>query len=262
MRLIPTAALAVIALVAVLAAACGDSASGQPAPSAGNPESLANAAALQSTANGAAEGISVSGTGRALAEPDTALLSMGVSVLADSAREARDRAAGHMNALLDSVKGNGIDDKDIHTTQFALNPEYSYPSNGTPVLRGYRLTNSVSVTVRDLDRVPEVIDEAVEAVGDPIQISGVTFTIEDPEALLAGARAKAMADAKAKAQQLAELGGVTLGRPIAINEGSTGGPPPVFYHGELAQAAADQATPIEPGQLELSVNVSVTYAIE
>src|SRR3989304_5340023 len=162
MRLIPTAALAVISLVAVLAAACGDSASGQPAPSAGNPESLANAAALQSTANGAAEGISVSGTGRALAEPATAL-----------------------------------------------------------------------------DRVPEGIDEAVEAVGDPIQISGVTFTIEDPDALLADARAEAMADAKAKAQQLAGLGGVTLGRPIAINEGSTGGPPPIFYKGELAQGAAE-----------------------
>src|SRR3990172_3411006 len=142
MRLIRTAALAALALIALLAAACGDSASGQPASSAGNQESLANAAA---------EGISVSGTGRTFAEPDTALLSMGVSVLADSAREARDRAAGHMSTLLDSVKGNGIDAKDIHTTQFALNPEYSYPSNGTPVLRGYRLTNSVSVTVRDLD---------------------------------------------------------------------------------------------------------------
>ena len=258
---IRTAALAVIALIALLAAACGDSAGGQPAPSAGNSESLANAAALQSTANGAAEGISVSGTGRAFAEPDTALLSMGVSVLADSAREARDRAAGHMNGLLDSVKGNGVDAKDIHTTQFALNPEYDY-GDRTPTIIGYRLTNSVSVTVRDLDRVPEVIDEAVEAVGDPIQISGVTFTIEDPEALLAGARAKAMADAKAKAQQLAELGGVTLGKPIAINEGSTGGPPPVFYRGDELQAAAEAATPIEPGQLELSVNVSITYAIQ
>ena len=246
-----TALLAATALVGI---ACGDDGTGA-APAPG----LNAAPALQAGGNGQPQGISISGRGTATAEPDTALLSLGVSVLASTARDARDQAAEAMNDLLDSLKGNGIDPDDIKTTQFSLRPEFDYSRSGSPRIIGYRLTNTVSVTVRDLDRVPEIIDEAVDAVGDPIQISGITFTLDDPASLLSQARADAMADAQAKAQQLADLAGVTLGKPIAISESSGGALPPIFFRAELA---AEAATPIEPGQLEIAVSVAVTYAIQ
>ena len=246
---------ALIILLGFLAAACGgdNDAGAAPGPAA---------AALQATSGGAARGITVSGQGTVTAKPDTANLSLGVSVLAGTARDARDEAAAAMNKLLDSIKGNGIDEKDINTTQFSLSPEYDYSGGRTPRLTGYRVTNTVSVKVRDLDRAPEVIDEAVDAVGDPLQIGGISFTVDDPKSLLSDARAKAMADAQAKAQQLAQLGGVGLGKPIAISETSGGLPPPIFFGTARLQEAAAASTPIQPGQLEISVSVQVTYGIQ
>lgn len=246
---------ALLAATALLGIACADGSTG--ASPATGPDA---APALQAGGDGQPQGISVSGRGSVTAEPDTALLSLGVSVFADTARDARDQAAQAMNDLLDSLKGNGVDPDDIKTTQFSLSPEFDYSRAGSPRVIGYRLTNMVSVKVRDLDRVPEVIDEGVDAVGDPIQISGLTFTLDDPASLLAQARAAAMTEAQAKAQQLADLAGVSLGKPIAISESSGGGLPPIFGARELP--AADEATPIEPGQLEIAVSVAVTYAIQ
>jgi len=237
--------LALLGAIAIGGVACGDDSDA--------------GAALQAGAGGQPQGITVSGQGSVTADPDTALLSLGVSVLADTAREARDRAAGAMKDLLDSLKSNGIDEKDINTTQFSLNPEYDYSGGGPPRLKGYRVTNMVSIKVRDLDRVPEVIDEAVDAVGDPLQISGVSFTVDDPKSLLSQARAEAMADAGAKARELAQLGEVGLGKPIAISETSGGGPPVVFDTFRLP--ATGPSTPIQPGQLDVTVNIQVTYGI-
>jgi len=247
-----------LALVGLLAVACGDG-DGDGGSAASGPAS-GNTFMLQDSTNNQAQGITVSGQGSVTAEPDTALLSLGVSVRANTAREARDAAAEAMTKLVDSLKGNGIEEKDIKTTQFSLTPEYDYSIVGRTRLIGYRVTNMVSIKVRDLGRVPEVIDEAVDAVGDPIQISGISFTVDDPNPLLAQARADAMADAKAKAQQLAELAGVDLGKPIAISETTVGGGSSLVF--QEARAAVDQTTPIEPGQLEITTDVQVTYAIE
>ncbi|HEU4759565.1 MAG TPA: SIMPL domain-containing protein [Dehalococcoidia bacterium] len=248
--------IALLGLAGLFAAACGDNgqAAGDDAPGP------APALALQNGAASGSEGITVSGQGTVTLVPDTGSLSLGVSILANTAREARDQAATAMGKLLDSVKGNGIDAKDINTTQFSLNPEYDY-SAGRSRITGYRVTNTVAVKVRELDRVPEVIDDAVDAVGDPLQISGVSFVVEDPSAALTQARSLAMGDAAAKAKQLAELGGVSLGKPITISESSSAPPPPVFFD-RAAGAAEAPATPIEPGQLQVQVSVQVTYAIQ
>ena len=253
---------AAIAAVALVAAACGDDGNAAPAPAPGGGAAAgpASGLALQTVINGQTQGIAVSGQGIITADPDTAFLSLGVSVLADTARGARDQAAEAMSDLLDSVKGNGVDPKDIKTTQFSINPEYDYSQSGEPRLRGYRVTNTVSVKVRDLDRVAEVIDDAVDVVGDPISIGGISFTVDDPTPFLSQARAEAMAEAQAKAQELADLAGVTLGKPISISESSSGGIPPIFYEARALQATG-VATPIEPGQLEITVSVQVVYAI-
>ncbi len=247
-----------VALIGVLALGCGDSgsAAGSVSDSGGSSvEALAAALADGDDVGG----ISVSGLGVAVAAPDIASLSFGVATLANTARGARDDAASRMNDLIESLKDNGIAEEDFHTSQFSIDPEVDFRNNGGQVIRGYRVTSLLSVTVRDLDRVGEVIDDAVEAVGDDIRVRGVTFSIEEPAALQSEARALAMADAKAKAEELAELADVGLGKPTAISESSGGGVPPVFF--DAARAAELAETPISPGQLEITVTVQVTYAI-
>ena len=250
--------IALVALAAILTAACGGSetSAGSPPDSGGlSTEALA---ALLANDDGAS-GISISGQGVAVAAPDIASLSLGVSTLAATARQARDDAAASMSDLIASLTDNGIAEEDYHTSQFSIEPDVDYRSNGEQVIRGYRVTSLLSVTVRDLDRVGEVIDDAVDAVGDPIRVQGVSFSIESLAALQSEARAQAMADAKAKAGELAELAGVDLGKPVAVSESSSGGLPPVIFR--AAEATTDIETPISPGQLEVTVTVQVTYAI-
>jgi len=257
--------IATLAVLGLVAAACGGDSDAAPAggPNGGSSELFSGpgSASLQAGASGWAEGISVSGLGGATADADTAVLSMGVSVLGDTAKAARDRAAAAMSDLLDSVRGNGVDADDIKTTQFSINPQIDYSRSGDPRITGYWVNNSVSIKVRDLDSVSAVIDDAVEAAGDAIRINGVSFTVDDPATFISEARAGAMAAAQAKAQELATLGGVTLGKPIAISESSGGGVPPVFFDTARAEGVG-ASTPIEPGQLEITVSVQVVYAIQ
>lgn len=253
------ALIALVALAALVAAACGgsESAAGSPTQSGGtSSEALAVIPADGDTTTG----ISVSGQGIAAAAPDIASLSLGVSTRADTARQARDDAAASMADLIASLEDNGIAEKDYHTSQFSIDPDIDFLPNGEEVIRGYRVTSLLSVTVRDPDRVGEVIDDAVDAVGDPIRVQGIAFSIEDAAAVQSEARAQAMADARARAEELAELAGVSLGDPIAISESSSGGQPPIFFEA-FAAREGEVGTPISPGQLEVTVTVQVTYAI-
>jgi len=251
--------LALLGAIAIGGVACGD---GDNADAADLSVATFNRSlALPAQAAGAPEGIIVSGQGTISLSPDTALLNVGISVVAASAVQARDNAADSMKQLIDSVKGNGVDDKEIRTTQFSLAPEYDYSSSGSPRLTGYRVTHMLSVKIKNMDNVAKVIDDAVNAAGDPVQVGGVTFTVANPDAVLSSARADAMAEAKAKAQELASLSGVTLGAPVSIAETSSGGQPtPIYYAaGRTADVAA--ATSIQPGQLDVTVNIQVTYGI-
>ena len=207
-----------------------------------------------------AQGISVTGTGEASGAPDLALLTLGVSTEKRSVKEARDEAAQAMDAVLSSLKDNGVEEKDIQTRQLSIEPQFDY-IDGRQQLRGFRVTNIVSAKVRDLDRTGEVIDDAASAGGDLVQVQSLSFTIEEPDDLRAEAREEAVAEARAKAERLAELAGVKLGKPITINEEGFVQPPIPFARGELAAAPAAE-TPIQPGELEVSVSVSVLFAIE
>jgi uncharacterized protein YggE len=210
--------------------------------------------------SGQAQGISVSGTGQASGAPDLALLDLGVSTEGKTVKEARDAAATGMNAVSDAVKGDGVAEKDVQTQQFSIEPEYQYP-DGKQELSGFRVTNIVEVKVRGLDRVGEVIDDVAAAGGDVVQIQSLSFTIEKPETLRAQARKDAMADARARAENLAELAGVKLGKPISVTE-SASAPPTPFSEKATMGVGGQEATPIQPGELEVSVTVDVLYAIE
>jgi len=206
------------------------------------------------------QGISVSGTGDASGAPDLALLDLGVSTEGKTVKEARDAAATAMNGVNSAVKADGVADKDVQTRQFSIEPEYQYP-DGKQELIGFRVTNIVEVKVRDLDRVGEVIDDVAKAGGDVVQVQGLSFTIEKPEDLRAQAREKAMADARTRAEGLAELAGVKLGKPISVTESAVAPPTPRLAAAPMGQGGGE-ATPIEAGELEVSVTVDVLFAIE
>lgn len=207
--------------------------------------------------------IHVTGNGSVVGEPDMATLNLGVSVEKKTVAEAREAAAVAMTAVIDALKANDIAENDIQTERFSIHPQYDYTENGR-VLRGYRVNNTVSAKVRDLENLSEVIDAAAIAGGDIVIVNSIQFMIEDTTPLQAQARSLAVKNAEAKAQTLAEAGGVILGKPITISETSRAVSPPIAYAEEAALAAdsARSATPIEAGELTVTVNVPIVYAIK
>ena len=209
--------------------------------------------------------IQVTGSGSVTGDPDIATLNLGVSVEKDLVAEAREEAANTMTALIETLKANNIDEKDIKTENFSIYPQYDY-SEGKRELRGYRVSNTVRAKVRELDTLSDVIDDAAEAGRDYIVLDSIQFMIEDTTPLQAQARTLAAENAKAKAQTLADASGVTLGKPITISENTYYESPPIPYAPLEAAFADDEdtrtSTPIVPGELTTTVNITVVYEIE
>jgi hypothetical protein len=254
---------ALVAALLFVACDSGSSASNDSGGSSPPPGSGSAAASVQASDGSTPQGLSVSGEGRASAAPDTALLSIGVSTKEMTVAEASSKVQAAMARLLDSLKGDGIAEKDIQTSQFSINPEYDYQYNQQK-LTGYRVTHTLRVKVRDIDQAGKVIDDGVEAAGDLVQVGSISLTIDDTTALRSQAREQAMADAAVKAQELARLAGVELGKPAYISE-SSATPYSQPYAGETMAFSADQAqaqTTISPGELEVVVSVQITYGIQ
>lgn len=246
-RMLVFAGIGAAMVMASVAATCGETTI-RTDPGTGNP----------------INGITVSGSGKVTGAPDIAQIQLGVSTLAPTVQEARDQAAASLDAMIASVKTNGVAEKDIQTQQFNIQPEYDYRNN-EQTLRGFRINNVVSVKLRDINKTSKVVDDAVQAGGNDTQIQGIFFTIENPDDLKAQAREKAVADAKQKAETLAKAAGVGVGDALQISE--SGYTPPVYdgaarYAADAAPSAAQPETPIQPGELDVSVDVSVTWNIQ
>jgi hypothetical protein len=208
------------------------------------------------------QGITVSGQGSVFGEPDVAIATLGVQADAATVGDARAQAAESMNAMVQSLKDGGVDEKDIQTTQYYVDARYDFSDNRQTII-GFTVSNIATVKVRDIDKTGELIDAAITAGGDRARVQGLTFTIDDPAALQDEARVEAMADAKGRAETLAQAAGAELGKPRSISEG--GGPAPIVFDAArsgafLEQAAAD--TSIETGQLEVVVQVAVVYELK
>lgn len=207
-------------------------------------------------------GISVTGQGEAEAPPDTGYVRVGVSVTAATVAEARETAATAAAAIIEAVKARGVDEKDIQTVDVSIYPNYSTPPAGeAPRLVSYTMTNTVAVTIRDLEVFSQIVDDAIAAGGDNSRLQGISFGIEDDEALLREAREKAMADARAKAEQLASLAGVEIGEPLSITESLQSIPDYGLYFGLPLPPATGGPTPIEPGTAKVVVTVNVRWSI-
>jgi uncharacterized protein YggE len=202
--------------------------------------------------------IVVSGTGRVAVQPDVADLRLGVSISRPTVDTARSDAAATMDAILAAVDAAGLPRRDVRTSLLSVQPRYDYRDGKVPVLTGYELANVVEVTVRDLAKLGATIDGTLAA--GATSMDSLTFRVADPAPAEREARAMAMQEARARADVLAESAGLAIVGVSDIVEGSPIRPPMPFPKaGRMALAAADVATPVEAGALEVEVSVTVTY---
>ena len=274
------------ALALVLVVGCSSDSS-EVAPPATISESLpsgygsSSAGQWLQSGSGDNTGIWVNGTGKATGDPDLGVLELGVEALANKASEARDMAANAIDATDSMLKTNNIQDRDLQTSQCSINPQYDMQEirrcsdglkeagKGTEcrteferVLIGYQVTNILAVKVRNLESMSSIIDGATEAAGNLVRINAVNFTIEDTKALLEVAREEAIDDLLARANSMATLSGVELGKLVFLSE-SGGAPTQSFARMEAAAFGfgGDQSTSILAGELDVTVNVQGVFAI-
>ena len=242
--------VAVLTIGLVTAMACGATTEDSPTPT---PES--------GSAYTAQGGISVSGTGSISLTPDVATIVLGVEALDETVAQARADAAAAMTRIVDVLTAAGVADEDIQTQHLSIQPQYDYSSE-TRELKGFTVVNIVNVTVRDIESVGAVIDQTVEAGGDLTRVQSIYFSVDDTSSYEDQLIEEAIQDATTKAQRLADLTGVTLGKPLSINFGG-GVPYPVFdrsFSIAMAESAAFD-TPVRTGEVETSVTVSIIFAI-
>jgi uncharacterized protein YggE len=204
--------------------------------------------------------ITVKGTGIVSARPDTLYAQVGVQSDNGSLADAQWDASQKIAAMLGILKDAGVEDKDIATSRYAVDPLMEYPPNQQPRRIGYRVTHILSLKIRDITNAGKLIDQLAGAGAN--NVANIGFGFSDPNALLKQARDAAMGDAWGKGQQYARLSGVTLGLPLLIEDAGANtaparqGPDP---QGFFAPGASN--TLISPGQLDVRVEVNVVYAI-
>ncbi len=225
----------------------------------GDPKSSTAAPAPAPTPGSIVKSITVTGDGKVKVKPDTASLNVGVQATATTATEALSQANTSAAALIAALEAAGVSDNDIATSGLSIYPQYA-PA-GT-IVTGYQAANSLTVTVRDINQTGPVIDAAAAAAGDHITVGGVSFYVDDTEALIGAARADAIANASKRANEYATAAGVTVGAVLQISEASVSNPVPLFYPAAAAADASGAAsTPIQTGTQDLTVSVTVVYEL-
>lgn len=202
-------------------------------------------------------GITVVGTGSAESTPDLMNVDIGVSVRSKTVAEASDQARLHAGSLIDALIEAGLERKDVTTRNYSVHPEYDH-RDGQQHLLGYRVSNELSVTIRDMPAAGSILDAAVSAVGDPVTINRVQLTVDDETGARDLAREAAWGDALARAEHLARLAGRTLGRVVSIVESTGHIVPPR----PLMRAAMAEATPIEAGIAATTVTLEVRFSLD
>lgn len=208
-------------------------------------------------------GITVRGAGEATGTPDVVRVTVGVDVRRPTVQDALDRANAATQRVLDGLDDEGVAKDDRQTRQFSIRPEYDDgDADGTPRVTGYGVSNLVEATVRDIDRVGAILSAVAEAGGDDVRIQGVGFDLEDDGEQVAAARRAAFADARATAEQYAELAGAELGPLISIEDTSVNSPRSAEVAQAALSAAAESAVPIEPGEQQVVVQTTVRWSVQ
>jgi uncharacterized protein YggE len=220
---------------------------------------------LQGSLNNQQEGIWVNGEGKVTAVPDMAILRLGIEAQEASVAEAKAQANEAMEQVMDALTDEGVAKKDIQTQYFNIQRVTRWDdAKEQEIVIGYRVTNVVTAKIREVEKAGTVIDAVAAAGGDLTRIDSIGFTIDDPSDYYEEARQQAVADAEAKAKQLAEVAGVELGKPTYISESSYI-PSPIYRQDMVEKAAGGGPaveTPISPGEMEITLNVQLAYSID
>jgi uncharacterized protein YggE len=199
-----------------------------------------------------AGGITVSGEGTVKTVPDEATFTIGVESQGSSAKEALAANSEQMRRVIAAVRSAGVSKEDVQTQDVSVSADYSDSNR----IDGYSASNSVLVTIRNLSRAGGVLDAASNAGAN--EVYGPSLSRSDQDAVQEKALHDAVANARKKAEALADAAGVSLGRVTAITEGFSGGPEP--YYADV-RASSSKAAPIEPGTQDVQASVTVTFAI-
>jgi hypothetical protein len=238
------------AAAASLAAACA----GLPAPAgAQTPPAMPPMSSIQPETT-----ITLNGTGSVDRAPDLAHVSVGVSIDGETAAAAMGDQAQRMTAVLSTLRGAGVAQRDIQTSNLTLNPVYDYNTDGRPRLTGYNVSNQMDVTVRDLANLGKVLDAIVKAGGNTI--NGVSFGLTEPTQAQNEARVAAIKDAAARAELYASAVGYRVARIVTIMENEYYSPPMPVARMAMAQAA-ESSTPVAGGEVQTVASVNVTFEL-
>lgn len=206
------------------------------------------------------QALTVSGYGQVVLPPDIAYITVGVRTDGDDVADVVARNASTVERLMSSLASSGVAREDMQTSNFSVysSDQYDFEGQRTGVI--YYVENTVYVTVRELDRMGELLDDAVSAGANSIW--GIQFDVDDRSAAQAEARDLAVADAKAQAEQLAEMAGITLGDLISVSYYPSLGFSPYYGVGGGGGAAYEAAaTSIVPGLININESVSFSYEI-
>ncbi len=218
-------------------------------------------AAVPAAAQDRANTITVTGVGTVSTAPDMVTIDLGVETFNTDVKEAFSQANAALRAVVDAIKALGVSETDINTSNLSIYNTSRYDSESGVEQRGYQISNNVRVIVRDVVQIEGVIDAAISAGANSIY--GLTFGISDPAAAESQARANAVADANARATELAALVGVTLGDAIAVDESVNAFTFPQFASARMESGMGGGGGDafVAPGQLEVTINVSVMYQL-
>lgn len=214
--------------------------------------------------------ISVSGTGKVTATPDLATVNIGVLSQGSSAVDVKNQNNDKVNKVISYIKDQGIDAKDISTSQFSFYPTQDY-NNGTPKITGYQGNQTVTVKVHGVDKDQTALEKVLDGVvnNGANEVNGVNLTVEKPDDLQQQAQKMAIDDAKQKAQELAKEAGLSLGKVVNVSESSGGYPGPIPYAANSlmgvggGMAAEKSIAPdIQTGSQEITETMTVTYEVK
>ena len=213
---------------------------------------IAAAALAPLPARAAERLVTVTGEATVSVAPDMAVIRIGVTSQGKTAREASDTNARQMTAVLAAIKDAGIAERDVQTSRLSLQPQYDPNKGGTARLLGFQVTNQLTIKIRDVAKMPGILDRAIGAGAN--EMSGIEFVVSQQGKLLDQARDDAIADARRKAALYARAAGAKLGPVAAIAE--EGSNPP-----RLMQAMRAGAVPVSPGEQTLRAVVTVSYEL-
>jgi uncharacterized protein len=209
----------------------------------------------------------VDGVGKVAVVPDTAKVQLGITVNKPRVVDAQNEANRVIKAISDGAKGSGINEKDIKTINYSVNPNYDYTA-GTQRIRDYNVSATLEIKITPIDKVTEVVDKATEAGANTVGSIQFTVAEEKEKELRNQARKEAIDQAKEKAQSLASAAGLNLGRVINVYETPQQFGYPLPYGGMSERSAVmatdlkvENPTQVEPGETSINVNVSLTYEV-